>query len=228
MCSSMAAFLKQLPLWEQDPECTFQGLQVGGFGEEPPIAPVQLASQMAVISSPWPPQHQTWFPCSSQSQGWTQHNIWQDPEISTWDAGFICHSAELSDTEWVFHLLTGKRSDYDVEPNSKRYFLGVPLGISYSFRKTVAWIGILNNQTFALVRGITFSEHLLCESFVCIVSSYLLNKTPQEVFLVLFTEDKLNSESLTDFFKVVQRITRIWNRPGIQTKSIFFPHIILE
>ena len=224
-CSSMAAFLKQLPLWEQDPECTFQGLE-RGVAKEPPIAPVQLASQMAVISSPWPPQHQAWFPCSSQSQGWTQHNIWQDPEISiwSWDAGFVRHSAELSDTKWVFHLLTGKRSDYDVEPNSKRYFLGVPLGISYSFRKTVAWIGILNNQTFALVRGITFSEHLLCGSFVCIVSSYLLNKTPQEVFLVLFTEEENELREFNWLFqgrtKDNQDLKQTWNSDKIYILSL--------
>ena len=97
------------------------------------------------------PQHLIWLLCSSpQSQGWThsqsnkpQLPTWHDPEINicSWDSGVICHSAKLSNTVWVLHLLTGKSDDYDIEPNIKRYFLGGLLGLAGLLRKLLPKLG---------------------------------------------------------------------------------------
>lgn len=49
-CSSTAAFLEQLPLWEQTR--VYIPRNRGCGGEEPPVALVQLAGHMAAVSSP--------------------------------------------------------------------------------------------------------------------------------------------------------------------------------
>lgn len=73
------------------------------------------------------------------------------------------------------------------------------------------------------MREITFSEHLLCGSFVYIVLSYLLNKTPQEVFLVLFAEETELREFnwlFQGYTKDNQDLKQTWNSDKIYILSL--------